>query len=77
MMKVKYIDTVYDCSKALKNGDTATIYLSDGGIVEFCGVSDWSVFSLDGGDWETPEPTQEEQLRADVDFLAAMTGVTL
>lgn len=24
-----------------------------------------------------PEPTETEQLRADVDFLAAMTGVTL
>ncbi len=24
-----------------------------------------------------PEPTAEEQLRADVDYLAAMTGVTL
>nr|DAF77915.1 MAG TPA: hypothetical protein [Caudoviricetes sp.] len=24
-----------------------------------------------------PEPTQEEQLRADVDFIAAMTGVEL
>ena len=24
-----------------------------------------------------PEPTQAEQLRADVDFLAAMTGVSL
>lgn len=26
---------------------------------------------------EPREPTQEEQLRADVDFLAVMTGVTL
>ena len=26
---------------------------------------------------ETPAPTETEQLRADVDFLAAMTGVTL
>lgn len=24
-----------------------------------------------------PEPTETEQLRADIDFLAAMTGVTL
>lgn len=26
---------------------------------------------------ETPAPTETEQLRADVDYLAAMTGVTL
>lgn len=26
---------------------------------------------------ETPAPTETEQLRADVDFLAAMTGVSL
>ena len=24
-----------------------------------------------------PEPTETEQLRADIDFIAAMTGVTL
>lgn len=26
---------------------------------------------------ETPAPTETEQLRADIDYLAAMTGVTL
>lgn len=26
---------------------------------------------------ETPAPTETEQLRADIDFVAAMTGVTL
>lgn len=26
---------------------------------------------------ETPAPTETEQLRADIDFIAAMTGVTL
>lgn len=28
-------------------------------------------------DTPTPEPTEAEKLRADVDFLAIMTGVTL
>lgn len=33
--------------------------------------------SIEDDGMPEPEPTQTEQLRADVDFLAAMTGVTL
>ena len=76
-MIVTFSDQKFTCTKAVKDGDRAFLYLEDGSTVEFRGVSDWSVFSLNVGNWETPEPTQAEQLRADVDFLAAMTGVSL
>ena len=76
-MIVTFSGQDFPCTKAVKDGDKAYIYLEDGGKVEFKGVSDWSVFSLDGGEWSLPEVTAAEQLRADVDFLVAMTGVVL
>lgn len=76
-MIVTFSGQQFPCAKAVKNGDSAFLYLEDGGTVELRGISDWSVFLLDGGDWVAPEPTQAERLRADVDFLAAMTGVSL
>lgn len=76
-MIVTFSEQNFPCVKAVKDKDNAYLYLEDGGTVEIRGVSDWSVFSLDGGEWSLPEPTQAEQLRADVDFLAAMTGVSL
>ena len=76
-MIVTFSEQDFHCVKAVKDKDSAYLYLEDGGTVELRGVSDWSVFSIDGGDWSLSEPTQTEQLRADVDFLAAMTGVEL
>ena len=52
-------------------------FAGEGGTVTFSGVSDWEAFTLQGGDWSLPDVTPEEQLRADVDFIAAMTGVSL
>ena len=40
-------------------------------------VKDGKVVSMTAGVVPEPEPTETEQLRADVDFLAAMAGVTL
>lgn len=76
-MKVVFAGQEYDCTKAVKDGQTATLYLSQGGTAEFSGVQNWEAFSLEGGEWSQPDVTPEEQLRADVDFIAAMTGVML
>lgn len=76
-MTVTFAGQSFDCTKAVKNGENATLYLTEGGSVEFIGVSDWSAFSLEGGDWSAPDVTPQEQLRADLDFLAVMTGVEL
>lgn len=78
-MTVTYANQTYGCTKAVRNGDQATLYLTDGGTVEFVGVSDtgWDSFQLDGGDWEVPEPTEIERLRADLDYISVMTGVDL
>lgn len=76
-MIVKLAGETYNCTKAVKQTSSAVLYLADGGKVEFAGVHDWGAFSVDGGSWSTSDPTPEEQLRADIDFLAAMTGVEL
>ena len=78
-MKVAYANETYDCKKAVRNGDRAALYLADGGTVEFTGVSDagWDRFHLEGGDWESGEPTELERLRADLDYISVMSGVVL
>ena len=76
-MTVTFAGESYACKKAVKTETAATLYLEDSGIIKFEGVNNWDAFTLEGGDWSVPEVTAEEQLRADVDFLAAMTGVSL
>lgn len=76
-MKVTFGTEEYQCTKAQKNGDKVVLALEEGGVAEFSGVKDVEGFILEGGEWSQPEVTPEEQLRADVDFIAAMTGVML
>lgn len=76
-MKVLFADQQFDCSRAVRDGSTATLCLNEGGTVTFSGVQNWDAFTIQGGDWSEPDITPEQQLRADVDFLAIMTGVTL
>lgn len=76
-MTVNFAGTPYACDRAVKCGNTATLYLSDGGTVEFECVHDWDAFILEDGEWSLPAVTVQEQMRADIDFLAAMTGVSL
>lgn len=61
-MKVTFVDQTFDCIKAVRETDTAKLYLSVGGTVKFAGVSDWSAFSLEGGGWTDQEPSTEEVL---------------
>lgn len=76
-MNITFAGEQFACSKAVRDGSSAVLYLEDGGTVTFSGVSDWDAFTIQGGDWSLPDVTPEEQLRADVDFIAAMTGVSL
>ena len=76
-MTVTFSGEQYPCTRAVKDGSSATLYLEQGGCVTFSGVNRWDAFTLEGGDWSLPDVTPEERLRADVDFIAAMTGVML
>ena len=61
-MTVIFAGKSYDCTRAVKDGNNATLYLTEGGTVELIGVSNWDAFELEGGAWETaaPAPTVEE-----------------
>lgn len=76
-MTITFLEQTYDCARAVRESDKATLYLADGGTVEVRGVSNWDAFTLSGGQWSDPDVTPEEQLRADVDYIAIMTGVSL
>lgn len=76
-MTIHFAGQSYDCTRAIKDDGKATLFLTNGDSVEFNGVNRWEDFNLEGGDWSLPDVTPEEQLRADVDFIAAMTGVSL
>lgn len=55
-MKVTYAGQTYDCTKAVREGDKAALYLTDGNMVEFVGVSEaaWEKFQFEGGGWYQP-----------------------
>lgn len=61
-MKITFANQSLECIKAIRADDNATIYLADGGKAEFIGVSDFSQFVFEGGDWEIqPEPEPEPE----------------
>ena len=66
-MKITFANQSLECIKAIRADENATIYLADGGKAVFIGVSDFSQFVFEGGDWEIqpepePEATTEELL---------------
>lgn len=63
-MTVTYANQSYDCIKAIRRVDKATLYLTDGSVVEFVGVAEsaWEKFQFDGGSWYQPPL---EEIRAD------------
>lgn len=61
-MKVLFDGQTFDCVKAVKKTDTATLYLLNGCIVEFSGISDWTAFSIEGGEWSIPELSPDERI---------------
>lgn len=63
-MIVKVGTVRYDCLRAVKRGDRATLYLVDppGETVELIGVSDWSGIAVEGGAWEEAAPDWREDM---------------
>lgn len=57
-MQITYSGQSYTCTKAVRTGKSATLYLEDGGTMELIGVNDWGAITLEGGTWtETPPDT--------------------
>lgn len=77
-MELKFMGDVYPCATAIKDETSMRViaYGVSGELVfKAEKVTDFSLFELNGGKWSISEPTEQEQLRADVDFLLAMGGV--
>lgn len=81
-MKLTYVGKTYECESVEKTPCGIVMhtgkYEDDEEIIyRIYGDIDYSKVILEGGTWTEPEPTAEERLRADLDYLAIMTGVAL
>lgn len=65
--------------KILENGEIINTIVSDEAFVSaYCAANDYTYQQISEPEpLPEPEPTETEQLRADIDFIAAMTGVSL
>ena len=73
MITVTWYDPQFIGSKAVRSNDTITIYDANNHEIQkifALGAREWQNVSIDG-EWSYPEdiPTEEEVLRADIDFL--------
>ena len=77
-MIVTFANERYDCIKAVREADRATLHLTDGNVVQFVGVAEsaWEKFQFDGGIWEllTSPPSESDRLRA---VESALTSLML
>lgn len=60
-MTITFAGQSFDCEKAVRSGDKATLYLTDGNAVEFVGVSNWDAFVFEDGGWDLHEIKAEKE----------------
>ncbi len=66
------------CTKAIKGDDYIRLLDAQGNcIASFDGISDFWGYSVNGGEWDGPEPTVEQQLNALKSLVAGPEPVTL
>lgn len=66
---VTFYNEEYQCAKAIKGPDYIKLYDEHGNVIAtFYGISDFSDYTIDGGDWSDPEPTEIELLRAQLEL---------
>ena len=64
--------------KIFQNGEQINTIVADESFVSaYCAENGYTYEAVTPEPVPEPAPTEVEQLRADVDFIAAMTGVTL
>ena len=73
-MTVVFAGQVFECAKAVRDRESATLYLKNDGPVRMIGVHDWSTFTIEGGTWtETPPDTITVPLAAGLDGTLSAT----
>ena len=61
------------CAKAIKGNDYIHLLNANNElIVSFEGITSFDGYSISGGDWSDPEPTNDEMIRADLDYCLMM-----
>lgn len=81
-MIVRFANEEYITEQAIKGNDyillkNATLDGEAVGDVKFGGVNDFSAFTIEGGQWSRPTPTEIEKTNANVDYIAMMCDVEL
>lgn len=59
--------------KIVKKADTIIGYIGEKEVFAFRGITDWSIFSIEGGDFD-PDPEQEKEQRI-ADLEAAIAAI--
>ena len=73
MITVTIYNEEYECTKAVKGDDYIRLYDENDYCILSCeGVSSFDGYSISGGDWSEPEPTEDEMMRADLDYCLMM-----
>ena len=78
-MFVTWYGNQFECNKAVKLDDQVIMYDSNNNVVhQIINLQfvDWENISIDG-EWSEPLPPLEEQNRADIDYIALMSGIDL
>lgn len=74
-MIIKYYNQELECAKAVKGTDYIKLYDNNNTeIASFIGISNFNGFEIIGGDWSTPEPTEQEKINSKIAYLAMMGG---
>jgi len=73
-VKVTIFDEAFECARAAKGADYIRLLDAEGKeTMLFGGVSDFSAYEIEGGEWEIPIPIPSdiEQIKAENDLLKA------
>lgn len=74
-MQVIVNGTAYTCDKAIKGADYIRLVRNGCEAELFAGISDFSGYVMDGGTWEEPEPTTNDQIDANAAAIAELAEI--
>ena len=76
-MKVIAYGENYECTKAEKGTNYIQLYNGEEKGILFAGISDFSGYSIECGEWSAPTPTQADRTEAQATYTAMMTDTLL
>ena len=71
-MKVIAYGESYECTKAEKGSNYIQLYNGEEKGVLFAGISDFSGYSIEGGEWSAPEMSERERIEELETLLAEL-----